>query len=51
MKKISNNNIMLLNNPFLITGYHSPKYFCDRKLESNKIIDALHNGRNITLVL
>ncbi len=41
---------MLLNNPFLITGYHSPKYFCDRKLESNKIIDALHNGRNITLI-
>jgi AAA+ ATPase superfamily predicted ATPase len=38
------------NNPFLISGYDSPKYFCDREQETNIIIDALHNGRNITLV-
>lgn len=38
------------NNPFLISGYHSPAYFCDRQNETSTIIDALHNGRNITLI-
>lgn len=38
------------NNPFLISGYHSPEYFCDRVLESKTIADALYNGRNITLI-
>lgn len=37
-------------NPFLISGYYSPEYFCDRVDESEKIICALENGRNITLV-
>jgi hypothetical protein len=34
------------NNPFLLLGYENPKYFCDRKTETGKIIDALKNGRN-----
>lgn len=38
------------NNPFLIAGYHSPEYFCDREQETATIVDALHNGRNITLI-
>jgi len=38
------------NNPFLITGYHSPEYFCDRRRETATIIDALRNGRNLTLI-
>ena len=38
------------NNPFLISGYHSPEFFCDRERETAKILDALHNGRNITLI-
>ena len=41
---------MIPNNPFLISGYHSPEYFCDRKQETAKIIDGLHNDRNITLI-
>lgn len=41
---------MIPNNPFLISGYHSPEYFCDRKQETAKITDGLHNGRNITLI-
>ena len=41
---------MKLNNPFLITGYHSPEYFCDRQRETASVIDALHNGRNLTLI-
>ncbi len=38
------------NNPFLITGYHSPEYFCDRIMETETMINALHNGRNIMLI-
>lgn len=38
------------NNPFLITGYYSPEYFCDRKQETRLMTGALHNGRNITLI-
>ena len=36
-------------NPFVLTGYVSPEYFCDRQKETDKIISALLNGRNITL--
>ncbi|MBR6544775.1 MAG: ATP-binding protein [Alistipes sp.] len=38
------------NNPFLISGYHSPEFFCDREQETAKILDALNNGRNVTLI-
>ena len=38
------------NNPFLIAGYHSPAFFCDRTQESQTILDALHNERNVTLI-
>ena len=39
-----------INNPFLISGYESPEYFCDRKQETQTIVSALYNDRNITLV-
>ena len=38
------------NNPFLISGYYSPEFFCDREQECSAILDALRNGRNVTLV-
>lgn len=37
-------------NPFFVYGYGGPKYFCDRKDESDLLISALKNGRNITLL-
>ncbi len=37
-------------NPFLISGYISPKYFCDREKETGKIISAIKNGRHLTLL-
>ena len=46
-KKHKNNNAF---NPFIITGYDTPKYFCDRKKETQKVISALSNGRNVTLI-
>lgn len=36
-------------NPFLIKGYVSPEYFCDRETETLNIISALENGRDILL--
>ncbi len=37
-------------NPFVNQGYVSPEYFCDRKDETERMINHFENGRNITLV-
>ena len=37
-------------NPFLISGYKSAKYFCDRHLESSRLLNAINNQRNLTLI-
>lgn len=39
-----------LSNPFVHNGYEGADYFCDRTEETENIISALQNGRNITLV-
>ena len=39
-----------LSNPFLVYGYDSPKYFCDRELEIQDLLEALLNGRNVSLI-
>lgn len=39
-----------LKNPFLVYGYVSPRYFCDREEETKKMLSALDNGRNVTLI-
>ena len=36
-------------NPFLVSGYYSPEYFCNRQTETSRVIRALANGRNITV--
>ena len=41
---------MELKNPFLVYGYVSPRYFCDREAETGKMLAALNNGRNLTLI-
>jgi len=41
---------MLKQNPFLITDYVSPDFFCNRHSERQNIISALDNGRNLTLL-
>lgn len=38
-----------INNPFLVSGYESPDYFCDREKETEQLLETLRNGRNITL--
>lgn len=37
-------------NPFLTKGYISASYFCNRKNETTKIIQAIENGRDLTLI-
>ena len=39
-----------IRNPFIISGYISPDYFCDRKTESAELIGSLLNGRNMVVV-
>ena len=41
---------MKLDNPFLIRGYAGPEYFCDRVAETQKLVSAISNGRDVTLV-
>lgn len=37
-------------NPFSISDYTGSEYFCDRKEETEKIISALFNSRNVTVI-
>jgi AAA+ ATPase superfamily predicted ATPase len=37
-------------NPFITGGYISPEYFCDRQIETGKILNAIRSGRNLTLI-
>jgi len=39
-----------LQNPFPITGYHGPNYFCDREKECRQLSSAVGNGRNVTVI-
>lgn len=39
-----------LNNPFVIYGYKGAEYFCDRQKETESIMRALHNERNVALI-
>lgn len=39
-----------MENPFIITGYIKPEYFCDREKESQRIITKVTNGENIVVM-
>ena len=41
---------MKLKNPFLIRGYAGAEYFCDREVETRKLISAFENDRDVTLI-
>lgn len=36
-------------NPFIIKDYAGPEYFCDREMETERIINAINNQRNLTI--
>jgi len=39
-----------MKNPFLLKGYLSAEYFCDRKKETNDLIRYITNNNNVVLV-
>ena len=43
-------NDMKMNNPFVLTGYQGPEYFCDRIAETQKLCTAIRNDSNVTLL-
>ncbi|MCK5147849.1 ATP-binding protein [bacterium] len=41
---------MKTGNPFIVLGYESPDYFCDRQFETDTLISAIQNQRHVTLI-
>ncbi len=41
----------MINNPFILYGYESEKYFCDRKSETAELKRLLVNGNNVALMV
>ncbi|MDR3296827.1 MAG: ATP-binding protein [Prevotellaceae bacterium] len=40
----------MIKNPFIVSGYAEPDYFCDRKKESAELIRKTTNGNNLVLI-
>ena len=40
----------MVNNPFILYGYESEKYFCDREEETRNLKQLLENGNNVALI-
>lgn len=40
----------MITNPFILYGYESEKYFCDRKQETEKLQSLIVNGNNVALI-
>lgn len=41
---------MLPSNPFPTTGYFGPKFFCDREVETDKILEYINGGESCLLL-
>jgi AAA+ ATPase superfamily predicted ATPase len=40
----------IIKNPFVVTGYIAPEYFCDREKETADLVANILNGRNTALI-
>lgn len=40
----------MYRNPFIVTGYIEPEYFCDRINESERLVKSIVNGNNIVII-
>lgn len=38
-------------NPFIVSGYHSPAYFCDREEDLAWLLEQFEYGRNAVLYM
>lgn len=41
---------MSTRNPFTLSMYSGPQFFCDREIETARVINAIKNNRNLTLI-
>ena len=41
---------MKLRNPFVLSGYRGPEYFCDRVAETDRLCSAIRNESHVTLL-
>lgn len=41
---------MSIINPFSLSAYHGPDYFCDREVETEKLVSNITNGVHTTLI-
>ena len=39
-----------IHNPFIVGGYISPHYFCEREKETEQLIRNITNGRNVVII-
>lgn len=39
-----------ISNPFIISGYVAPQYFCDREVETETLTKLIENGNNVALI-
>ncbi len=39
-----------MENPFILEPYKNKELFCDRKEETDRLLDCMANGRNVTLI-
>jgi AAA+ ATPase superfamily predicted ATPase len=39
-----------MKNPFIVSGYAGPEFFCDREIETAKVIEAAQNKRHLTIL-
>ena len=40
----------MVNNPFILYGYESEEYFCDRQDETKHLLRLIENGNNVALI-
>lgn len=40
----------MVNNPFILYGYESEEYFCDRQNETKQLLRLIENGNNVALI-
>ena len=39
-----------VRNPFIVTGKIEPAYFCDRVVESQRLVKSIVNGNNLVII-
>ena len=46
----NNDSMAKTTNPFIVTGKIEPEYFCDRVMESARLVKSVTNGNNMVII-